>query len=239
MIGIQELCALFRVSTLTRQFDHSILSPPVISAALDASHMIDNSLTSASFDSLLAHLSPDRESAARAYLDLRRALFIFFATRGAANPDEMADETINRAARRLSEGERITAENPSNYFYGVARNVWRESLARGNVLIPLSGDGSAEGSQATPHDLLLSVRERIETEIRHECLEKCLGRLDPEDRKLIVSYYQFSGGEKVENRKRLAEHLGLSSNTLRQKVARLRSRLAECVIVCQRSRRSS
>jgi len=237
MIGIQELCALFRVSTLTRQFDHSILSPPVISAALDASHMIDNSLTSASFDSLLAHLGPDRESAARAYLDLRRALFIFFATRGAANPDEMADETINRAARRLSEGERITVENPSHYFYGVARNVWRESLARGNVLFPLSGADSAEGSQATPYDLLLSVRERIETEIRHECLEKCLGGLDPEDRKLIVSYYQFSGGEKVENRKRLAAHLGLSSNTLRQKVARLRSRLAECVIVCQRSRR--
>ena len=71
--------------------------------------MIDNSLTSASFDSLLAQLGPDRESAARAYIELRRALFIFFATRGAASPDEMTDETINRVARRLSEGERITA----------------------------------------------------------------------------------------------------------------------------------
>ncbi|HMB27307.1 MAG TPA: hypothetical protein VKS99_04340, partial [Blastocatellia bacterium] len=75
--------------------------------------MIDNSLTPASFDSLLAQLGPDRESAARAYLDLRRALFIFFATRGAASPDEMTDETINRVARRLSEGERITTESPS------------------------------------------------------------------------------------------------------------------------------
>src|SRR5262245_65972612 len=92
--------------------------------------MIDNSLTPASFDSLLAQLGPDRESAARAYLELRRALFIFFATRGAASPDEMADETINRVARRLSEGERITTENPSNYFYGVARNVWREKIGR-------------------------------------------------------------------------------------------------------------
>jgi RNA polymerase sigma factor (sigma-70 family) len=199
--------------------------------------MIDNSLTSASFDSLLAQLGPDRESAARAYLEIRRALFIFFAARGAASPDEMTDETINRVARRLNEGELITTENPSNYFYGVARNVLRESLAKGNVLIPLSDEGPVGSAQATPYDQLLSVSERIETEINHECLEKCLGRLDLEDRKLIVSYYQFSGGEKVENRKRLATHLGLSSNTLRQKVARLRARLAECVIICRRSRR--
>jgi RNA polymerase sigma factor (sigma-70 family) len=199
--------------------------------------MIDNSLTSASFDSLLAQLGPDRESAARAYLELRRALFIFFATRGVASPDEMTDETINRVARRLSEGEQITAETPSNYFYGVARNVWRESLAKSNVLIPLSNDAPPEIAQATPYDLLLSASERIETERRHECLEKCLGRLDPEDRKLIISYYQFSGGEKIENRKRLATQLGLANNTLRQRVARLRSRLAECVNICQRSRR--
>lgn len=200
--------------------------------------MIDNSLTSASFDSLLAYLGPDRESAARAYLELRRALFIFFATRGVASPDEMTDETINRVARRLSEGELITTETPSNYFYGVARNVWRESLAKSNVLIPLSDDNPGESAQATPYDLLLNASERIETEIKHECLEKCLGRLDPEDRKIIISYYKFSGGEKIENRKRLGADLGLSNNTLRQRVARLRSRLAECVSICQRSRRS-
>jgi RNA polymerase sigma factor (sigma-70 family) len=201
--------------------------------------MIDNSLTPASFDSLLAHLGPDRESAARAYIEIRRAMFIFFATRGAASPDEMTDETINRVARRLSEGERITTESPSNYFYGVARNVWRESLAKGNVLIPLAEGNPGGGVQATPYDLLVSARERAEIEIRHECLEKCLGQLDPEDRELIISYYQFSGGAKIENRKQLAERLGLSNNTLRQKVARLRSRIAECVIICQRSRRSS
>jgi RNA polymerase sigma factor (sigma-70 family) len=221
---------------LTRPLNNSILSPPVISAALNANHMIDNSLTSASFDNLLAHLGPDRESAALAYVELRRALFVFFAARGAVSPDEMTDETINRVARRLSEGKRITTESPANYFYGVARNVWRESLAKGNVLIPLSVDDPAAGAQATPYDLLVASGERIETEIRQECLEQCLGRLEPEDRKLIVAYYQLSGGDKIENRKRLATQLGLSSNTLRQKVARLRSRLADCVTICRRSR---
>ena len=198
--------------------------------------MIDNSLTSASFDNLLAHLGPDRESAGRAYIELRRALSLFFATRGAAGPDEMTDETINRVARRLSEGKQITTESPANYFYGVARNVWRENLAKGNALISLSDGDPVEGAQATPYDLLLGASERIETEIRHDCLEKCLERLDPGDRELVVSYYRFSGGEKIENRKRLAAQLGLSSNTLRQKVARLRSRLADCVTGCSRSR---
>src|SRR5262245_60526882 len=211
----------------------------MISSAENANHMRDNSLTSASFDSLLSHLGPDRESAARAYIEVRRALFTFFTMRGAASPDEMTAETINRVARRLNEGEQITTESPSNYFYGVARNVWRESLAKGNVLIPLADDNRAGDVQATPYDLMVGARERIEIEIRHECLEKCLGRLDPEDRELIISYYQFSGGEKIENRRKLAAHLGLSSNTLRQKIARLRSKLAECVTVCQRSRRPS
>jgi DNA-directed RNA polymerase specialized sigma24 family protein len=197
---------------------------------------IDNSLTPASFDSLLAFLGPDREGAAQAYLDLRRALFTFFAARGAASPDEMADETINRVARRLDEGARITTENPSSYFYAVARNVWRESLANPNTLTSLSEDGPAAVVQTTPHDLMIGALERIESEARYECLEKCLYQLDSGDRELIVSYYQFGGGEKIEYRKRLAASLGLKGAALRQKVARLRSRIAECVNNCQKSR---
>lgn len=202
---------------------------------------IDNSLTPASFDSLLAFLGPDRESAALAYIDLRRALFTFFAVRGAASPDEMADETINRVARRLSEGTQITTENPSSYFYAVGRNVWRESLANPNVLISLPDDDPsqltlAQGAQTTPYDLMINAREQVESEIRYECLKRCLDQLDPEERESIVSYYRFSGGEKIETRKKLAAGLGLSNNTLRQKIARLRSNLAECVTRCQRSR---
>jgi hypothetical protein len=67
-------------------------------------------------------------------------------------------------------------------------------------------------------------------------LEKCLDQLLSEERELVVSYYQFDGAEKIEYRKRLAANLGLSGNSLRQKVARLRSRLAECVNDCQKSR---
>jgi DNA-directed RNA polymerase specialized sigma24 family protein len=199
---------------------------------------IDNSLTPVSFDSLLAFLGPDRESAAQAYLELRRALFTYFAVRGMSSPDEMADETINRGARRLGEGTEVTSENPSSYFYGVAYNVWRESLASPNVLIPLSDDDPGPSTQTTPYDLIINARERIESDVRYECLEGCLNQLDSGERELIISYYQLSGGEKIENRKKLAASLGLSGNALRQKVARSRSKLAECVNNCQRSRAS-
>jgi DNA-directed RNA polymerase specialized sigma24 family protein len=195
----------------------------------------DNSLTTASFDNLLAFLGPDRESAAPAYLDLRRALFTFFAMRGAASPDEMVAETINRAARLLSEGARITAENPSSYFYAVARDVWSGSLAGPSMPLSLSDYDSAAGARATPPDPMISVRKRIESEARCECLEKCLDQFSTEERELIVSYYRLSGGEKTEKRKSLAARLGLSGNALRQKVARLRGRLAECINNCQRS----
>jgi DNA-directed RNA polymerase specialized sigma24 family protein len=198
---------------------------------------IDNTLTPNSFNSLLTFLGPDRESAAQAYLELRRALFIFFAARGAASPGEMADETINRVARRLGEGAQITTENPSGYAYAVARNVWRESLAHPTPL-SLSEDDAAAISPVTPHDLMIGARERIESEARYDCLEKCLDQLDSGERELIVAYYRFSGGEKIDNRKRLAANLGLPGNTLRQKVARLRSGLAGCINGCQKSPRN-
>jgi hypothetical protein len=143
--------------------------------------MKDNSLTTASFDNLLAFLGQDRKSAATAYIDLRRALFTFFAMRGAASPDEAVAETINRVARQLSEGAQITAENPSSYFYAVARDVWRESLTGPNMPPSLSDDDPAAGAQASPPDPMIGFRERIESEARYECLKKCLDRFSTEE----------------------------------------------------------
>src|ERR1700741_3849122 len=88
----------------------------------------DSRLTQASFDHLLSCLGPDPESAAGEYVRLWDALFTYFAVRGAEAPDLLTDETFDRAARRLSEGQSIFTARPANYFYGVARNVWLESL---------------------------------------------------------------------------------------------------------------
>jgi RNA polymerase sigma factor (sigma-70 family) len=190
---------------------------------------IDNSLTAESLESLLRFLGPDEEAAATAYLEVRRALFTFFVARGGENPDEMADETLNRIARRLSEGAEITAENPSSYFYAVARNVLREQRSNAHVLAPLPEGDQAQSTETTPYDLMVYADDQVEAEARRESLQTCLNQLLPEERELIVAYYQFSGGAKIENRKNLAVRFNLSNNTLRQKIARLRSKLAECV----------
>ena len=63
------------------------------------------------------------------YEAIRQRLIKFFALKGSENPEELADETINRVASQSEEiGE--FAGDPSAYFYGLARKVWREVMKR-------------------------------------------------------------------------------------------------------------
>src|SRR5215510_2058376 len=81
-------------------------------------------LTQEAFDKLLAHLGPDRESAGEKYLEVRNNLIRFFEWRGCPFPEDHADETINRIAKKISEGEEI--RNPASYYIGVARMLLLE-----------------------------------------------------------------------------------------------------------------
>lgn len=189
-------------------------------------------LTPASFEQLLACLGPDREAAANAYLDLRQALFTYFTLRGATAPEELTDETLDRVARRLSEGQIIFTANLKNYFYGVARNVWRETLVKANTVTQLPETPLPLISGLTPHDVMVETLETAESEKRLGCLQKCLAQFSDEERELVLSYYRDSGGAKIEKRKALAQTLGLSPDSLRHKLARLRLKLGSCVRQC-------
>ena len=192
-------------------------------------------LTPASFEQLLSHLGSDRERAAETYLELRRALFTYFAVRGAPAPEELTDETFDRVARRLSEGQSIFAANLTGYFYGVARNVRRESLAKANALAPLPDETAEPTSDVTPLDTMVESLDARESDRRLACLQKCLAQFPVEDRELVIGYYQDSGGAKIEARKLLAARLGLSLDSLRHKLARLRLKLGTCVKQCLKS----
>src|SRR5215510_14316765 len=76
-------------------------------------------LTQEAFDRLLASLGEDREVAGERYVEIRKNLVRFFEWRGSAFPEDHADETINRIAKRISDGEEI--RNPGSYCLGVAR----------------------------------------------------------------------------------------------------------------------
>jgi DNA-directed RNA polymerase specialized sigma24 family protein len=56
--------------------------------------------------------------------------------------------------------------------------------------------------------------------------------LSPDNRELILQYYNGEKGEKIQNRKKLLDRLGIPVNTLRMRALRLRERLQGCVEEC-------
>src|SRR5215813_5974815 len=83
-------------------------------------------VTQAAFEQLLGHLDPDREQAGEKYEQIRRKLTKFFQWRGCAVPEEFADRTIDRAARRMAEGAEMRSQDVYVFFHGIAVNVLRE-----------------------------------------------------------------------------------------------------------------
>ena len=179
------------------------------------------SLTQEAFDGILRCLADDRERAGEKYLEIRGNLIRFFEWRGCPFPEDHADETVNRVARRVSEGEQI--RNPMAYFVGVARLLVLEILK-----------ARVKEDQAL-RELTTSNVEYVDTssaEARIECLRKCLARLSSDDRELILQYYQGDKGEKIKNRRQLTERLGISVNTLRMRTLRLREKLQSWMEEC-------
>ena len=70
----------------------------------------DWSITPAAFERLLQELDPAREAAAEKYELIRNKLMSFFRWRACPTPEEYADRTIDRVARRLEEGAALQAE---------------------------------------------------------------------------------------------------------------------------------
>jgi RNA polymerase sigma factor (sigma-70 family) len=190
-------------------------------------------LTQNAFDLLLARLDPDLERAGQHYENIRHALITFFECRGSACPEDHTDETINRVARRLLEGKEIQTENPATYFYGVARNVLKEYWDRpGRLVAPIESVPASRQASDDPGLLSEKQAERHLEEQRVDCLEHCLKALASRDHQLISEYYRGETGVKIQNRKLLAERLGIPLNALRIRALRIREKLEECVRQC-------
>jgi RNA polymerase sigma factor (sigma-70 family) len=193
----------------------------------------DWSLTREAFDNLLACLDQDRERAAEKYEQIRLALITYFEHRGCLSPEEYADETINRAARRLSEGQEIYTNKAANYFYGVARNLLKEYWgAPERQAAPLESLTPSEAPPQDPGELQQRESQQLLKERYLECLDRCLQALTPQNRETVIRYYQGETEVKIKNRKRLANELGIPPNALRNRVLRIRERLEDCVNSC-------
>lgn len=175
-------------------------------------------VTQESFSNFLAWLGPEAESAGEEYERLRFRLCTFFAQRRCRFPEELADETINRVILKLGE-ERI--ENRLAYFYGVAKNVYRESLRR-------------EQRHVDIDEVPLAARpvEDEEPSVSVECLDKCLAELPDESRSLILEYFSEAKAAKIELHRRISESFELTQTALRMRVMRIKRKLTVCVREC-------
>jgi len=72
------------------------------------------------FDRLLAALHNDRDRAGEIYESLRRRMLTYFRMHGFPDAHDLFDETMERAARRLSETQ---VANVTAYIAGIARLV--------------------------------------------------------------------------------------------------------------------
>jgi RNA polymerase sigma factor (sigma-70 family) len=183
------------------------------------------SLSPPVFEKLLERLASDREAGAREYEVIRRKLVEFFDRRHARAPDALADETIDRAARRLHEGEAV--QHVRAYFYGIARRVLLESHKQ------QARERAAEPELQTR---ALAAGSVDDSEIRVGCLKHCLEELPAESRELIVAYYHGRGVSHLTERKELARRLGLTYVTLKTRAHRVRNRLRDCLQTCLEAR---
>lgn len=175
------------------------------------------SLTREALEALLAALGPNREQAGRQYEEIRRKLVRLFEWRGCTLPDDLADETINRVARKMAEGVELRSADPYGYFCGVAHLVYKEVLrrqAREHAALE-SGDWPPPSSEEPAVDRRLEI------------LGECLQTLDADQRRLVLEYHRDENH--ICSRRDLSHELGVPMNALRIRVHRLRRKLEECI----------
>ena len=200
-------------------------------SAQKAGRKKDWPLTESAFQRLLGWLDEGADSDGQKYLEMRRRLVAYFDRKNCSTPDELADETLNRVARRLEEEGAIETDAPARYCYTLARHLFMEHLRgarRSDALIEEMRRQSRGGEMPeSGADDDSEIREKMLS-----CLEQCTAKLETLNREIITRYYTGKERVKIENRRALAEELGVTANALRIRACRIRDRLEECVRRC-------
>jgi len=170
-------------------------------------HVIDQS----AFDLLLFWLNPERELAAQKYEAVRRRLIEIFASRGFADAERLADDTIDRVITKVPQISQGWEGDPLNYFRAVAKKIILENTRPAPLPLP----------DALPPD-----QEQLEREDR--CVHHCLELVSQDDRRLILEYVDG----KKKQRQEQADRLGITANALRIRVYQIKKRITPCITDC-------
>jgi DNA-directed RNA polymerase specialized sigma24 family protein len=183
-------------------------------------------ITPKAFQNLLAWLDYGENSDGERYLEIRRRLVYFFDRKDCRNSDDLADETLNRVARRLEEEGRIEAETPAKFCYITAKFVFLESL-RDKEKLNIQIDEVVENTL-----VIAAIEKNNLKENRLNCLDICTNNLENSNREIIFGYYFGEERIKIENRRNLAAKYNLSSNALSIRACRIREKLQICMEKC-------
>ena len=180
-----------------------------------------------SFARFLSWIDNGRESEGQEYLALRGRLVAYFERKGCDVPGELADETLERANRRLDEVGQIDVETPAKFCYITAKFVFLEYLRSGR-----RKESPVETADLENFEAQTSDGDDEEKETLSRCLDRCISTITAEDRDLIFGYYFGERRAKIDHRRELAAKLGLTPNALAIRACRIRERLELCIRKC-------
>ena len=170
------------------------------------------------FARFLELLSPDPEVAGRRYTGLHKKLLDFFSFKGVADPENAADETLDRAVSKIDAG--AVVPDIDKYCFGFARNIAKERLRL------VKRENAAFHKYV--EDLSTSSAEQVER--IYTLLQPCFEQLAADDKQLLLVYCQeLQGRARAEHRRQVALTMNLTMLALRVRVTRLRSNLTDCV----------
>lgn len=161
-----------------------------------------------SFEKLLSWLNPDRELAGEKYEKIRRRSISLLSARGCWDAEDLTDQAINVVASKIDWLRENYQGDPALFFFGVAKKLFLEWRKKN-----------------PPPDVPFIPDDNTEIELLCGHLEQCLQEIPADDSKLVLAYHEGEKQERINNRKRLAQELGISANALRIKVCHIHSRL--------------
>lgn len=186
--------------------------------------------TKLAFSRLLEWLDAGVDSKGETYLEMRRRLVSYFDRRNRPFADDLADDTLSRIARELEKTGRIAITPPARYCYVIARFVLLEDLRRGRRLVPVDLVRTPAPIDAAP--MLDGDHPGAIQEQRLECLDRCLESLKPDQHLIAVEYYRDAKRARIDQRRELANRLGITMNALGIRASRIRSALETCLDAC-------
>jgi RNA polymerase sigma factor (sigma-70 family) len=178
----------------------------------------ESNINKEEFEKFLHWLDTDRDAAGQKYELIRDSLIKIFYARGCYDAaEELADETIDRVIKKIDKLAETFEGEPARYCHGVAKNVFLEYLRR-----PKTAE--------LPPDIMEQIKvDMTENEADIRSLHKCLKKLKPEQRRLIVGYYEGEKGDNIKRRKEIEQEFNITNETLRIRIYRIKKNLQECI----------